>query len=222
MWPDLIRKAKEGGLNTTGIQNFGLKIELDEMKLVHISLLHMIIMQLLINMVSAQTSVYVKKPNKAEDEPTCMKWEWRPESIESTVVQGKGDFSINKIVDQNDMANDARDYFWLMVSFELGKDDHMVKVPVSFRFNNSGQVSHVFLSGAYIGSQWPTTGCVPYIFEKNIKLSIGKSLIPFLSVTVGLGKGIAWVNGHNMGWFWPSAIADEDMCKPGTCDYRGQ
>lgn len=61
--------------------------------------------------------MYVKKPNKAEDEPNCMKREWRPESIDSTVVQGKGDFSINKIVDKKDIANDASDYLWLMTRF---------------------------------------------------------------------------------------------------------
>lgn len=45
---------------------------------------------------------------------------------------------------------------------------------------------------------------------------------PIVVDLIGLGKGIAWVNGHNIGRYWPSAIADEDTCKPGACDYRGQ
>ncbi|KAK3445531.1 hypothetical protein EUGRSUZ_A01556 [Eucalyptus grandis] len=36
----------------------------------------------------------------------------------------------------------------------------------------------------------------------------------------GLGKGTAWVNGHNIGRFWPSYVASEDGCTT-TCDYRG-
>ena len=67
--------------------------------------------------VYAQTSVLVKKSNKAEDEPTSLKWVWRLENIESTVVQGKGDVSADKIIDQKDMANDASDYLWYMTRY---------------------------------------------------------------------------------------------------------
>ena len=36
----------------------------------------------------------------------------------------------------------------------------------------------------------------------------------------GLGKGVAWVNGHNLGRYWPSFIAEEG-CSLDPCDYRG-
>lgn len=36
----------------------------------------------------------------------------------------------------------------------------------------------------------------------------------------GLGKGFAWVNGHNIGRYWPSYLA-EDGCSTDPCDYRG-
>ncbi|KAL3839735.1 hypothetical protein ACJIZ3_024326 [Penstemon smallii] len=36
----------------------------------------------------------------------------------------------------------------------------------------------------------------------------------------GLGKGTTWVNGHNIGRYWPSFISDENGCTS-TCDYRG-
>ncbi|PPD86104.1 hypothetical protein GOBAR_DD16936 [Gossypium barbadense] len=91
--------------------------------------------------VSAQTSLMIKKLNKAEDEPSSLKWMWRPELIESTSVQGRGDVSVNKIVDQKDMANDASDYLWYMTS---------------------------------------------------------------------------------LGRYWPSYIADKQLCKTETCDYRGR
>ena len=64
--------------------------------------------------VYAQTSVLVKKSNRAEGEPSSLKWTWRPELIESTAVLGKGDVSANRIFDQKDMANDASDYLWYM------------------------------------------------------------------------------------------------------------
>ncbi|KAA8516637.1 hypothetical protein F0562_016857 [Nyssa sinensis] len=43
---------------------------------------------------------------------------------------------------------------------------------------------------------------------------------PIVLDLLGLGKGIAWVNGHNIGRYWPSYNADENGCSS-TCDYRG-
>ncbi|KAG6516156.1 hypothetical protein ZIOFF_026605 [Zingiber officinale] len=34
----------------------------------------------------------------------------------------------------------------------------------------------------------------------------------------GMGKGYAWVNGHSIGRYWPSFIADDEGCGP--CDYK--
>lgn len=36
----------------------------------------------------------------------------------------------------------------------------------------------------------------------------------------GLGKGMAWVNGHSLGRYWPSFLAEEG-CSAEPCDYRG-
>lgn len=38
----------------------------------------------------------------------------------------------------------------------------------------------------------------------------------------GMGKGFAWVNGHNLGRYWPSYPAEQDGCNISqSCDYRG-
>ncbi|XVF88935.1 hypothetical protein PTKIN_Ptkin19aG0091000 [Pterospermum kingtungense] len=267
--------------------------------------------------VYAQTSNYVKKPNKAEDEPSSLKWLWRPENLEATVVQGKGDFSVNNIIDQKDMANDASDYLWYMTSFELRNDDPMSNETVLLSVGDSGQVLHVFVNGAYIGSKWSIGKNRDYTFEQYVSLSPGHNLITLLSVQVGLahydyeydlqrtgiltpvklilekgnntivkdlssnkwsykigmdgftkkiyetkvcskinwssdslrlnrnftwykttfkaplgnepvvvdllglGKGVAWVNGHNIGRYWPTALAGEPSCDNiEYCDYR--
>ncbi|KAE8691261.1 Leucine-rich repeat protein kinase family protein [Hibiscus syriacus] len=238
----------------------------------------------------------IKKSNKAKDEPDSLKWTWRPELIELTSVQGKGDVSVNSIVDQKDMANDASDYLWYMASVELGKDDLMLNETVTLRVTDTGHVLHVFIHGKYIGSRWAKYGNnVTNVFEKNMKLSPGRNLISLLSATVGfknyeakfdlvgagvtspvelvlkkgdetivkdlssnkwtykidqipinknftwykttfkaplgnkpvvdllgLGKGMAWVNGHSPGRYWPSYIANKQLCKTNACDYRGR
>ncbi|THG04592.1 hypothetical protein TEA_004670 [Camellia sinensis var. sinensis] len=43
---------------------------------------------------------------------------------------------------------------------------------------------------------------------------------PVVLDLLGLGKGIAWVNGHNIGRYWPSFFADDNGCDY-KCDYRG-
>ncbi|KAL6998155.1 hypothetical protein U1Q18_008282 [Sarracenia purpurea var. burkii] len=43
---------------------------------------------------------------------------------------------------------------------------------------------------------------------------------PVVLDLLGLGKGIAWVNGFNIGRYWPSYPASDDGCSD-TCDYRG-
>ncbi|XP_021298184.1 beta-galactosidase 15-like [Herrania umbratica] len=267
--------------------------------------------------VYAQTSVLVKKPNKAEDEPNSLEWVWRPENIERTAVQGKGDHHANRIIDQKAMANDASDYLWYMTRVELPKDDPLVTGKATLRVTDSGHVLHAYVNGEYIGSQWAQYGSQKYVFEKEVKLNPGKNLISLLSATVGLqnygpmfdlnvtgvlspvelvahkgngkvvkdlsshkwsykvgldgvanklyetdcpsklkwsadslpvdrnmtwykttfkaplgnapvvvdllglGKGHAWVNGHSLGRYWPSYIADEHACQTAACDYRG-
>ncbi|KAI5021213.1 hypothetical protein ZWY2020_055058 [Hordeum vulgare] len=43
---------------------------------------------------------------------------------------------------------------------------------------------------------------------------------PVVADLLGLGKGVVWVNGNNLGRYWPSYVAaDMDGCR--RCDYRG-
>ncbi|KAI4963286.1 hypothetical protein ZWY2020_015108 [Hordeum vulgare] len=43
---------------------------------------------------------------------------------------------------------------------------------------------------------------------------------PVVADLLGLGKGVVWVNGNNLGCHWPSYVAaDMDGCR--RCDYRG-
>ena len=55
----------------------------------------------------------VKLKNKAEDEPTSLKWTWRPENIDAALLdKGNASDSANALIDQKDVANDANDYLW--------------------------------------------------------------------------------------------------------------
>ncbi|PPS15259.1 hypothetical protein GOBAR_AA05331 [Gossypium barbadense] len=100
--------------------------------------------------VSTQTSLMVKKLNKAEDEPSSLKWTWRPELIESASVQGRRDISVNKIVDQKDMANDVSDYLWYMTSIDVAKDDPMLNGTVTLGVNDTG---HAFFGSPFKASE---------------------------------------------------------------------
>lgn len=42
-----------------------------------------------------------KRENGAEDEPSALKWGWRPENLDVAVVQGKGSIHAGEILDRS-------------------------------------------------------------------------------------------------------------------------
>jgi len=66
--------------------------------------------------VNAQTSIMMKKPNKAEDEeaPKSLKWVWRLEHIFEFIKLGKGQSAENFLLEQKAATNDSSDYLWYM------------------------------------------------------------------------------------------------------------
>ncbi|GAB4846757.1 Beta-galactosidase 7 [Ancistrocladus abbreviatus] len=56
-------------------------------------------------------------------------------------------------------------------------------------------------------------------YKTTFKAPLGEA--PVVVDLQGLGKGLAWVNGHSIGRYWPSFKAEEDGCSLDACDYRG-
>ncbi|KAL9165755.1 hypothetical protein ABFS82_06G191200 [Erythranthe guttata] len=56
-------------------------------------------------------------------------------------------------------------------------------------------------------------------YKTTFKAPLGED--PVVVDLIGLGKGFAWVNGNNLGRYWPSFLADVDGCSAEPCDYRG-
>ncbi|KAJ6341053.1 hypothetical protein OIU78_009265 [Salix suchowensis] len=138
--------------------------------------------------VSAQTSVMVKKTNVAEDEPAALSWSWRPETNDKSILFGRGDVTVNQILDQKDAANDLSDYLFYMTSVNLKEDDPVWGNNMTLRIAGSGQILHVFVNGEFLGSQWAKYGVFDYVFEQQIKLNKGKNIITLLSATVGFAN----------------------------------
>ncbi|KAK9160853.1 hypothetical protein Syun_007194 [Stephania yunnanensis] len=136
--------------------------------------------------VNTQTSVFVKKPNQAEDEPIALSWTWRPEHIKHTVNHGLGSFSAKQIIEQKAATNDSSDYLWYMTSVHLDKDDLVLGDDLTLRVNTTGHVLHAYVNGKHIGSEWSQGGSYQFIFERKVKLKKGKNQLTLLSVTVGL------------------------------------
>lgn len=61
----------------------------------------------------------VKKTNVAEDEPAALSWSWRPETNDKSILFGRGDVTVNQILDQKDAANDLSDYLFYMTRYFL-------------------------------------------------------------------------------------------------------
>ncbi|KAL6223349.1 hypothetical protein ACLB2K_006736 [Fragaria x ananassa] len=56
-------------------------------------------------------------------------------------------------------------------------------------------------------------------YKTTFKAPLGTE--PVVVDLQGLGKGHAWVNGHSIGRYWPSYLAQTDGCSLEACDYRG-
>ncbi|XP_050215602.1 beta-galactosidase 15-like [Mercurialis annua] len=56
-------------------------------------------------------------------------------------------------------------------------------------------------------------------YKTTFKAPLGKD--PVVLDMDGMGKGFAWVNGNNIGRYWPTYLADEEGCSLEPCDYRG-
>lgn len=57
-------------------------------------------------------------------------------------------------------------------------------------------------------------------YKTTFKAPLGND--PVVLDLQGMGKGFAWVNGYNLGRYWPSYLAEADGCSSDPCDYRGQ
>ncbi|KAJ7976028.1 Beta-galactosidase [Quillaja saponaria] len=55
-------------------------------------------------------------------------------------------------------------------------------------------------------------------YKTTFKAPLGTD--PVVVDLMGLGKGMAWVNGNSLGRYWPGYLANENGCSP-TCDFRG-
>ncbi|EHA8592488.1 putative beta-galactosidase-like [Cocos nucifera] len=131
--------------------------------------------------VTTQTSIMVKKPNKANDEASDLKWSWRPETLGSSVRGLGGNFTENKLLEQIITAVDESDYLWYMTSVDISHKQQM-----TLRVNTTGHVLHAFVNGQLVGSQYGPNGNWVFVFERTAKFKAGKNHISLLSVTVGL------------------------------------
>ncbi|XP_059635690.1 beta-galactosidase-like isoform X2 [Cornus florida] len=129
--------------------------------------------------VNTPTTVMVKEPNKAEKEPAKHSWLWKAESL-----QGKGQFTAAKLLEQKETTVDASDYLWYMTRVDIN-DTSMWKDANLF-VNTTGHVLHAYVNRKLIGSQWGTDGKYNFTFQKKLTLKRGTNFISLLSATVGL------------------------------------
>ncbi|KAI3714480.1 hypothetical protein L6452_21434 [Arctium lappa] len=134
--------------------------------------------------VNTETWVMEKKANEAEHEPADLKWVWRPEIIDDTVIRGDGEKTASKLMDQK-VVNDVSDYLWYMTSLNLDENDPIWSEDMRLRVNCTGQVLHAYVNGEYVGKQHAKFGIYNYVFEKKIQLKPGPNQITLLSATVG-------------------------------------
>ncbi|OVA11464.1 Glycoside hydrolase [Macleaya cordata] len=133
--------------------------------------------------VNTQTSVMVKKPNQAENEPSQLSWSWMAEPMKD-IYRGKGTFTANQLLEQKSTTVDTSDYLWYMTSVNIGTNERSQIL----RVTTKGHVLHVYVNKKLIGSQWGKDGKYNFVFEAPVTLKRGVNQIALLSATVGLAN----------------------------------
>ncbi|CAN7105911.1 unnamed protein product [Brassica rapa subsp. narinosa] len=167
--------------------------------------------------ITTQTSMMVKKPNEAEEDPSTLKWSWRPENMDNFLLRGKGESTNTQLFDQKVVSNDQSDYLWYMTTVKFRKRDPFLGKNMSLRVNSTAHVLRVFVNGKHIGNQHAENGKFHYIFEKDAKFKSGRNVISLLSITVGLQNYGAFFESVPVGITGPISIigrnGDETIVK---------
>ncbi|KAI3448782.1 hypothetical protein Pfo_005447 [Paulownia fortunei] len=142
--------------------------------------------------VNTQTSVMVKKPNEADEEP--LKWQWRTEHFEHLSSHSstkrsqtiKGLSSAMQLLEQKSVTNDTSDYLWYITSVDIDGNDTVWGHKVTLQVRTNGHILHAYVNGRHIGSHWAKIKNFRFTFERDVQLKQGKNIIALLSATVGL------------------------------------
>ncbi|KAJ1407393.1 Glycoside hydrolase, family 35 [Sesbania bispinosa] len=183
MWPDIIKKAKDGGLDA--IETYDAEVDLQQDGKYYVPAWSVSILQdckkevFNTAKVNTQTTVYVKKP-ATEGNP--LKWVWTSDPVEDT-LQGEGTFKASELLEQKGVTVDASDYLWYMT--EVVINDTSSWKNATLHVTTTGHGLHAYVNGQYIGAQWGKYDNVGFVYEKPIALNQGTNVISLLSGTIG-------------------------------------
>lgn len=83
----------------------------------------------------------------------------------------------------------------------------------SYKSGLAGEYRSIHLDGDDTRQQWQSlNGTIPVHrpftwYKATFSAPAGSE--PVVADLLGLGKGVAWVNGHNLGRYWPSYVASD-------------
>ncbi|XP_068655771.1 beta-galactosidase 15-like [Aristolochia californica] len=106
--------------------------------------------------VSTPTSVKVKQPHMATDQPEQLRWLWRHERLAEVLKgwAGHDSFTASRLIDQIIVTGDASAYLWYMNPVQSDKSNPFFNNVVTLRVTSSGHVLHAFFNGKIVGSQY--------------------------------------------------------------------
>ncbi|XP_068667712.1 beta-galactosidase 15-like [Aristolochia californica] len=129
--------------------------------------------------VSTPTSVKVKQPNMATNQPEKLRWVWRPERLAEVLKGWAGcdSFTASRLIDQITVTGDASDYLWYMTPVRNDKSNPIFNNEMTLRVTSSGHVLHAFFNGKIVGSQYGLAyGKYDFVFKApNVSARNGMS-----------------------------------------------
>ncbi|KAA3463140.1 beta-galactosidase 10-like isoform X1 [Gossypium australe] len=156
----------------------------------------------LVEMMPEELTPSVTSPSKGLK---ALKWDV---FVENAGIWGVADFAKNGFVDHINTTKDTTDYLWYTTRFIGLQGEHL----------------SIYKPDGLNSINWVSTSEPP----KNQPLTWYKVVVdsPSGDEPVGLdmihmGKGLAWLNGEEIGRYWPIKSSEHEKCVE-ECDYRGK
>ncbi|KAG6588039.1 hypothetical protein SDJN03_16604, partial [Cucurbita argyrosperma subsp. sororia] len=194
MWPGLIQKAKDGGLDVIETYVFWNGHE------------------------PSPNKVGVRSSNIQMTPVTSFGWQSYKEEIVTPYAQDT--ITKNGLVEQVHLTWDTTDYLWYMTDIKIDPSEGFLKGgewPLLTIFS-AGHALHVFINGQLFGTVYGSLENPKLTFSKYVELKAGDNKLAILSVSIGLPNVGLYFDTWNVGVLGPVTLKG---LQEGTRDMSG-
>ncbi|KAI3802855.1 hypothetical protein L1987_31000 [Smallanthus sonchifolius] len=230
MWPDLIKKAKDGGLDVIQTYVFWNGHEPSPGKIENEygpvewdtgapgKAYSKWAAQMADGLKTGVPWIMCKQeeaPDPMKKAPTTQKkmtpvgtFKWQSYNEEAPSSEESDTLAMIGLYEQLNVTRDVSDYLWYLAEVDISPNEHFFtngQFPV-LTVMSAGHALHVFINDQLAGTVWGSLKNPKLTFSQNVKLRAGVNKISMLSVSVGLANVGTHFENYNVGILGPITL----------------